>query len=375
MDLYKYISNAKLDELAKSISKDKYYRPVENTFYGNREYVQLMILKDVKNTTALEELTSASNIKELIATVGDLIINQDTSVAIDTTTVDVTRKEKITLNGNTLTLDNTTLGSTACFTLCDDSAELVIENGTINLKSGKSPLAMVKSGKLVLNNVKITLPEDSSSAGAILMFDRATQKSGDEKDIEVVLSNCSIGGYTGVNIKGGKLTMTNCTVTAKDFAVLGNGSAGLGKTDISLNSCNFKCAGNEGIESAAIYHPQDGKLTITNGTYEGDCALYVKSGNVKVFGGTFRALQEEAKSYTYWANGCHTTGDVVINDVCNYPGENATLTISGGTFESALESACDVATYIYTPAHQGTKPVYKTIVSNSLNLTEKTETI
>lgn len=372
MNLYKYYSNTNLTELAKIISNDLYYKPVEQTFYGNEEYVQLMILKDTKNTTAVEEISTDSDIKALLAESSDLVLTQNTDIKIDEN-LPITRKEKIALNGNTLKIDNASIASKgACFTLDDDSAELVIENGTIELTSGVNPLAMVKHGSLVLKNVVINAPTDAAGS-TIMIFDRNTQKSGDEKDIEVSIDNCSITSYIGVNIKGGKLTMNNCKLNSQDFSVVGNGSAGLGKTDIVLNNCNFSCA--KGRDSAAIYHPQEGKLSITSGTYEGDCALYVKSGNVKVFGGTFRALQEEAKPYTYWSNGCYTTGDVVINDVCNYPGENASLTISGGTFESVLESASDVATYVNTSAHQGTKPVYKTIVNKSLGLTEKTETI
>ena len=94
---------------------------------------------------------------------------------------------------------------------------------------------------------------------------------------------------------------------------------------------------NNGV---GIYKPDAGTLTINGGTISGLTALYVKSGNTTISGGTFNGNGAKAE-YTYNGNGCDPTGDALVVDNCGYPGGMPVLSITGGTFNSANAAAIE----------------------------------
>lgn len=100
---------------------------------------------------------------------------------------------------------------------------------------------------------------------------------------------------------------------------------------------------NGGYE--AIYAPQTGKVIVDNGAHiEGGVAIYLKSGNITINGGYFKATGER-KDYEYFGNGSVLTGDALVIDACGYPGGNPTVTIIDGIFES--ENGCGIGYYTY----------------------------
>lgn len=98
--------------------------------------------------------------------------------------------------------------------------------------------------------------------------------------------------------------------------------------DLTVNGANI-CSEYE----VAIYWPQNGTLTITDGSITGGTsAIYAKQGAVNISGGNFYGYGEKT-DYTPDGNGCNGTGDTIVLDNCGY-GE-LSVSINGGYFYSA----------------------------------------
>lgn len=127
-----------------------------------------------------------------------------------------------------------------------------------------------------------------------------------------------------------KLTVNGGTITGDYYAITGNGSRH--DTEITINGGVIK--GNHEGDNLGIYHPQDGKLTITDGEISGySSAIEVRSGELTITGGTFTV---ESTSYSCNPNGNGTTTKgaaiAIAQHTTNKP---ITATITGGTFNVA----------------------------------------
>ncbi len=147
-------------------------------------------------------------------------------------------------------------------------------------------------------------------------------------------------GETYDNTNKATLTVTGGTLEGYYYGIAGNG--GRPGTVITIEGGTIKgvCEG----DSLGIYHPQDGTLTIKDGTIEGTTAVYVKSGTVSITGGTLTAKGTK-KEYAYNGSGANPTGDAIIVDNCDYPGEAPTVKITGGTFNVTATAAAQVGSY------------------------------
>ena len=121
--------------------------------------------------------------------------------------------------------------------------------------------------------------------------------------------------------------IVNGSVKTKNVpAISGNGSAGFGKTDITIN-------GNvETINENAIYHPQAGKLNI-NGSVKGLGGIEAKSGTTVSLGENARVeATATSVSHNPNSNGCSTSGYAIVAvENSAYKG-NPKFNISGGTY-------------------------------------------
>ena len=156
-----------------------------------------------------------------------------------------------------------------------------------------------------------------------------------------------------VYIRGSKselVTSAHLMSTSTQYATIqGNGLLQNRIKSITINGGSIISQNCE-----AIYAPQTGILTINQGelfqrdmdgnpattddimeyyapVIYGVAALYVKSGNVTINGGTFVGTAAKA-DYVPNMNGCNSTGDALIIDACGYPGGNPNVTINGGMF-------------------------------------------
>ena len=95
------------------------------------------------------------------------------------------------------------------------------------------------------------------------------------------------------------LTVNGGTITGYSYGISGNGTADKGTTTITINGGTIKATKGTGI-----YHPQEGTLTIKDGTIEGtDSGIEIRSGELEVTGGTI----EGGSTFETKANGSGTT--------------------------------------------------------------------
>ena len=122
-----------------------------------------------------------------------------------------------------------------------------------------------------------------------------------------------------------------------DAAISGNGSPGLAETYITINSGATVTSAN----SAAIYNPGAGTLTVNGGTITGKHGIVARAGSVAVNGGTITA--------TGTAQDAETIGDsanvipcaaIAYDAGANYPGfdDGTAIAVTGGTFTSNVDS-------------------------------------
>lgn len=139
-----------------------------------------------------------------------------------------------------------------------------------------------------------------------------------------------------------KLTVNGGTLKGYYYAIFGNGSSD--NTEITING-GYICAVAEN-DNAAIYHPQNGKLTVNGGKLEGASTIYFCAGDLEINGGELIANGDK-KDYVSRGNGFYPTGDALVVDN-RYNGTNGygevTVSITGGTFKSANAEA--VGSYV-----------------------------
>ena len=252
---------------------------------------------------------------------GSLAAAIDAAQAGDTVTLlqDVTPSEQVVIE-KSLTLDlngKTITGTEAVYRpvkVSGNNADIAVKiiNGTIETKD------------------VTTKPEQAS---ALLVYDGA----------DVTLENVElIGSQYGVMLAGyddyeDGLKNNNITslyvndgtkITADNVAIIGQGA--YPNTEIVINDG----AEITSVNSVAIYHPQQGTITINGGTITGDTGIIVKAGNLVVKGGTISA-NGEANDHEFVSSGAVSTGDAIVVESLNYGGYGApTVSIEDGQITS-----------------------------------------
>lgn len=121
-----------------------------------------------------------------------------------------------------------------------------------------------------------------------------------------------------------KLVVEGGTLKGYKSAISGNGNRH--NTSITINGGSLI-----GVQSTGVYHPQEGTLTINNGSIEGaTTAVELRSGTLEIKGGT---LTSKSESYSQNPNGNGTTLDGAALAISQHTtNKDIKVTISGGTF-------------------------------------------
>ena len=252
------------------------------------------------------------------------------------------------LNGHTLTLGQIYLPNAATVKISDSvgtgeirftsqkgiqvtaGASVVLNGGTLYASSTYKlyDFSTEKFGSLVF----LTQPKASFVMnGGKLVADNNREGVADGS-IAVRL----YGSETEFIMNGGEIEKTVGTLAA--IQASGDGTH---DTKIEINGGSIKS------NTVAIYHPQNGSLTVKGGYIEGTTAIYAKSGTLTFAGGMMHATAKIASPYQYNGNGCNATGDAVVIDACGYPGGNPSVTVTGGTYTVTAEGANGFAHYKY----------------------------
>lgn len=196
----------------------------------------------------------------------------------------------------------------------------VIAPATLDLKtytlSGSSDFTKQKRGVVIVNRGgELTI---NGTTGTI---DGATNK---------VYSAVTMTEMEDTGDKVAKLTVNGGTLKGYYYGISGNGNRH--NTEINIKGGNIlgTCAAPEG--NVGIFHPQDGKLTITAGTIEGySSAVEVRSGTVNISGNC--SLKSTATTFSCNPNGSGNTTVGAALAIAQHTTRKAiNVTIDGGIF-------------------------------------------
>lgn len=243
----------------------------------------------VSNATSVE---SADDLKNALAAGGNIKL---TAAITLSTALTVNKDVTIDLNGQTLTATGTAFEVT--------SGKLTIE-GNGKLTSGVDAISIKGSEDA---NVEVTIGEN----------------------VEIEATDCCIVVPNSNNsenitiITAGKLSATGNYNTVQF-----NGNA----KGVTLNVTGGTIS-HTAANAVGIYFPCDGTLNISGGEISAATAVYVKSGNLNITGGTLKG-NGNAADYSFNGNGCNPTGDALVIDNCAYPSNISSISVSGGSFVS-----------------------------------------
>lgn len=250
-------------------------------------------------------------------------------------------------NGDTIVLLSD-ISETVTF---DRDIELTLDLGEFTLRAGSGNPVTVSAGALTID---ASTGGIAGASAAVLINNGATvdivggnlssngytvQIRGDESRVEIG-GNTSITGPAGVAIYGGSLSMSGGSIDATVYGITGNGS--YDGTTIVISGGNIASDGN------AIYHPQEGDITISGGNISGITGLwYSGAGKITISGGTIASFDEEDRIDPWKPAGQDdgTSYDgAALSIVSRGPGyqdgrKTIEVEITGGTLESAANYA------------------------------------
>ena len=246
---------------------------------------------------------------------------------------------------------NANAGSTLKMLEPDDTASQLEASGTFTLDFNGNQLQYIGTSELasgvilVLRGAHLTLedtnfdPDYPETVGGIVSD--IISYNIDPDDPNPIITADDIHDWYGdvkyayaavALTKNGETSTDNAVLTVNGgelyghyYGITGNGSRH--GTVITVNGGTIT-----GAEGSAIYHPQNGTLTITDGTFTGkETGIELRSGTLKVTGGTFETTSTE---YSCNPNGSGTTtvgaAIAIAQHTTNQPID---ATISGGTFK------------------------------------------
>ena len=124
-----------------------------------------------------------------------------------------------------------------------------------------------------------------------------------------------------------KLTVNGGTLKGYSYPITGNGTC----TEEDCTTITINGGKLESVNGLAIYHPQNGKLTVNGGELIGqETAIEMRAGVLTINDGTFTATNKPTATQP---NGSGTTTDGAAIAVCQHTTKLRTeVTINGGTF-------------------------------------------
>lgn len=224
--------------------------------------------------------------------------------------------------------------------------DVVIRNGSIvHSPSGKAGYGAVyaeQGGNLTLEDVKITAKPDSDGNGYGLRVGNGTSSispkvvvRGKDTIINAPTAGVAVIGKVGAGTAS--VAVENGTITGGYYGIAGNGT-----TDNTV----IKISGGQiSGGDTAIYHPQDGDLTITGGSLTGKQGVqYIGAGKLTISGGSITATADAISGEPVISEGDGSIDDGAAVSVISRGGEygaagGAEVSITGGSITSAHNAA------------------------------------
>lgn len=258
----------------------------------------------------------------------------------------------------TLDLNNYSIDGTRYFTLYinryGEPVDVTIKNGTIRNtwnEADNGPLGVAvwanQNVNLTLDNVVL---EAAEAPGGKQSFGlRIGNASGNTSNPSVTIKgeDTEITGATaGISVIGNgasavsSLTLEAGTVSGSDFGIVGNGDCD--GTSIEIKGGTVRSTSEDGC---AIYHPQDGDLTVSGGTLEGANGVqFCGEGKLSIESGSINATAAEIASPDTTTTSSSILDGAALSLVSRGGGGygaagSAEVSITGGTLTSANNAA------------------------------------
>ena len=213
--------------------------------------------------------------------------------------------------GGKITLDSDIAMGTETLNLsADKSLTLDLAGFTISAEDHKDGVILVDqdNSSLIITDSspaktgKITRESDSNYYGVVRLIGDTTVEHNSPNNVSVTIeSGTIVSPYYSVVVKGkgAVLTVNGGTIEATDdigCAISGNGrvkDGGVNNGGTEINITGGKLIGGTKSGGNAIYHPQLGTLTISDGELSGYDGIQLKSGTLKLLGGTITATGDK----------------------------------------------------------------------------------
>ena len=255
--------------------------------------------------------------------------------------------EAVTISGKEITLD---LNGKKVYSANSDVIS-VKNNANVTIKGGTLESAGYNCGGVYVNNATLALN------GCTFVGTNNEESCGvyASNGANVTIDNCELtANHYGLIMMGANVTINSGTFTAP-LSVSANGSDDYDDATLTINGGTF---------NGGIYWPANGKLTINDGIFTDEIAVYVKSGSLEINGGTFTGTGV-ANNYAYTLSGFAATGDAIVIE--NVGGDEydaiGTVSITGGTFTSV--NAAPIASY--TAGKDGVEAVEGFVIGGTFN--------
>lgn len=243
-------------------------------------------------------------------------------------------------NGDTITINDEVDTTAAALNITKQNIKLVLNDDVVSSGSPSSGIR-VTGGSATLSGTGVisnATPYDSTHGAGVIGVYQDGNLTINGGGIAAVISDDPVNkGQFGVVVqKNGKLTINDGVFDAGWYCVSGNGSAGNKDSIITINGGTYTSAADY-----CIYHPQDGTLNITGGTFRGAAgALAVNRGTINISGGEFYVLG--GGDTGEWSDGTSGLADVAINLNGKYG--PVTCRITGGKFHATAAGTILIAT-------------------------------
>ena len=258
----------------------------------------------------------------------------------------------------TLDLNNYSIDGTRYFTLYinryGEPVDVTIKNGTIRNtwnEADNGPLGVAvwanQNVNLTLDNVVLEAAEASGNKQSFGL--RIGNASGNTSNPSVTIKgeDTEIAGATaGISVIGNgasavsSLTLEAGTVSGSDFGIVGNGDCD--GTSIEIKGGTVRSTSKDGC---AIYHPQDGDLTVSGGTLEGANGVqFCGEGKLSIESGSINATAAEIALPDTTTTSSSILDGAALSLVSRGGGGygaagSAEVSITGGTLTSANNAA------------------------------------
>ena len=355
------------------------------------------------------DVTDENSLRQQVKTGGEITLTRDIELrgSGGDVAINITKNTVLDLNGHTLSRTSDEADYTFVIIVQNDATLTINDSSNGNGKivstnnnnenaangyarvvrigssayekgDGTGGSVIMNGGSIISTRVADPKPDAWGGYGVVLYAQNSSVQDAKPIAVNFTMNGGKIdGGWAGIAAFGTscKVTVNGGEIIAPGYAIAGNGNGNNNGTMININGGALTSE-----KDVAIYHPQDGVMTVSGGTITGQDGIQMVGGELNITGGTIRAIGEYSEKYEKEGDGsilggaalsilsrANYVGGLVVNisgtptleskngnaiaeATVNDANEDhfETLTIAGGTFTGAANQAA-IATYFAKP--------------------------